>query len=94
VILANIRAINAVVHYPSCVKVICACCCQLIRYVSVQDVALAHIRAAELQSARGRYFLSASEASLPGGQIVDILQVRLMNGVTLLTAVMALAMHY
>lgn len=43
-------------------------------YVSVQDVALAHIRAAELQSARGRYFLSASEASLPGGQIVDILQ--------------------
>ena len=60
----------------------------------MQDVALAHIRAAELQSARGRYFLSASEASLPGGQIVDILQVRLMNGVTLLKAVMALAMHY
>lgn len=46
------------------------------RYVSVQDVALAHIRAAEIVSAKGRYILAASESSLPGGQIVDILKVR------------------
>jgi hypothetical protein len=45
------------------------------RYVSVQDVALAHIRAAEISSARGRYFLAASEQSLPGSQLLQILQV-------------------
>lgn len=48
-------------------------------YVSVQDVARAHVRAAEVTDARGRYLVAASECSLPGSQVVDILKARFPN---------------
>ncbi len=46
------------------------------RYVDVRDVARAHVRAAELPQAKGRYFLTASQSSTPGQEVVDILRVR------------------
>jgi len=46
-----------------------------VRYIDVRDVARAHIRAAEVPEAKGRYLLTASPSSTPGSEVVDIIRV-------------------